>query len=124
MPFQPWIADGPLNTVQLPTTLPTMDELLGRTRDLPGELFAAIRPGLNVFTLHAEVEGGPLLSVFQEFLYRLRRNGVELTCLLEAANQAIESPRGLPIDGVTRGRMNGRSGWVTVQHTRSPVWMA
>src|SRR5438046_1263163 len=42
-PFRPWVAGGPLEAVQVPTSMPTMDELLGRVRDLPGALVHAPR---------------------------------------------------------------------------------
>src|SRR5439155_1550905 len=70
--FRPSVGGVDLATVQVPTTMPTMDELLGRVRDLPGALVGALRPGLNVFTLHAEVEGGPLAPAFERFLAELR----------------------------------------------------
>jgi peptidoglycan/xylan/chitin deacetylase (PgdA/CDA1 family) len=114
-PFRPWITGGPLNTLQLPTTMPTIDELLGQSHDLVGRLLAALRPGLNVFTLHAEVEGGPLLPVFREFLDRVRRTGVRLTRLLEVTEQAPALLASLPLVSVSRGWVTGRSGWVATQ---------
>ncbi len=112
-----WATDRskPFGTLQVPTTLPTMDELLGRVRDIPAALEAALRPGLNVFTLHAEVEGGRLLRVFAQFLDRQLTRGVEVRPLGEVAAMALEASGELPRSPVRRGRVPGRSGWVTVQ---------
>ncbi|OLD30914.1 MAG: hypothetical protein AUG01_10995 [Candidatus Rokubacteria bacterium 13_1_20CM_2_69_58] len=112
-PFRPWAAGGSLKTIQVPTTLPTMDELLGRVRDLPGALVGALRPGGNVFTLHAEVEGGPLRPALERFVEGARRAGAALTRLDEVAAAALADGDDLPIAPVIRGRVDGRSGWIS-----------
>ena len=111
-PFRPLTAAGPLATLQVPTTMPTMDELLGEVHDLPGALVGALRPGLNVFTLHAEVEGGPLVGAFSRFLRDAIRVAVPMR-LDEAA--AAASASGVPTAAVARGHVRGRSGWIAVQ---------
>lgn len=116
-PFRPSVAGGALKTMQVPTTMPTLDELLGRAQNLPGTLISALRPGLNVFTLHAEVEGGPLLGAFEEFLDRARRADARLTSLEEAAGEALAAGDALPVAPVVRCRVDGRSGWVAGQGT-------
>jgi len=113
-PFRPLVASGPLKIVQVPTTMPTMDELLGRVRDLPGALVGALRPGLNVFTLHAEVEGGPLRPAFESFVDGSRRAGAVFTRLDEVAATALAASEDLPVAPVIRGRVGGRSGWISV----------
>ncbi len=116
-PFRPCVEGGALKTMQVPTTMPTLDELLGRAQNLPGTLISALRPGLNVFTLHAEVEGGPLLGAFAEFLDRARRADARLTSLEEAAGEALAAGDALPVAPVVRCRVDGRSGWVAGQGT-------
>jgi peptidoglycan/xylan/chitin deacetylase (PgdA/CDA1 family) len=111
-PFRPLTPAGPLKTLQVPTTMPTMDELLGAVRDVPAVLLDALRPGLNVFTLHAEVEGGPLLDGFRRFLAEAVR-AAQIVRLDEAA-AAAPSER-VPVAPVGRGRVPGRSGWVAMQ---------
>ncbi|MHB1542680.1 MAG: polysaccharide deacetylase family protein, partial [Steroidobacteraceae bacterium] len=62
-PFVPLVQGCEIPVPQLPTTLPTLDELIGRP-DLRGvdpieHLLALTEvPGEHVFTLHAELEGG------------------------------------------------------------------
>ena len=119
-PFRPEIAAGVLATLQVPTTMPTMDELLGRVPDLPGTLARAVRPGINVFTLHAELEGGRLLTAFESFIAELGRTGVRFVRLDAVAAQALAAGDELPVAPVVRRLVDGRSGWVAAQaHARS-----
>lgn len=111
-PFRPRVDGGALKTIQLPTTMPTMDELLGRVGDVEGALDASLGDGLNVFTLHAEVEGGPLLDRFAGWLESLRRSGRRVVRLCELAETA--RTRALAEAALGRGRVAGRSGWVAV----------
>jgi undecaprenyl phosphate-alpha-L-ara4FN deformylase len=116
-PFRPWVGGRALRTLQVPTTMPTLDELIGRTRDIPGALVESLRPGLNVFTLHAEVEGGPFLGAFTEFIDRARRRGATMIRLVEAV-MATRADEPLPAAEVGRGSIPGRSGWITIQGRR------
>jgi peptidoglycan/xylan/chitin deacetylase (PgdA/CDA1 family) len=111
-PFRPRVDGGTLKTLQLPTTMPTMDELLGRVRDVEGALTAAIGGGLNVFTLHAEVEGGPLIGRFAVWLEALRRAGRPIVRMRDVADTVLA---GAPSEReIVRGQVAGRSGWVAV----------
>ena len=126
---------------QLPTTLPTFDELLGRDGideariadavftlsagagaaggaiAVPG---AAAGPGatagpgpLQVFTLHADLEGMRLLGAFEALLVRWREAGATVTRLDRIRELALERP--LPTRAVLRGEIAGRSGLLAVQ---------
>ena len=114
-PFRPTDGPTPFRTLQIPTTLPTVDELLGRVRDIPATLEGALGPGLNVFTLHAEVEGGALSQVFAGFLDRQLRRGVEIRPLGGVARGVLRAAAEPPLSAVVSGRVPGRSGWVAVQ---------
>src|SRR5205814_2205139 len=76
-PFLPVMGNYAGQTPQIPTTLPTLDEILG-TPDLgvtsPEEYLLARVSGekLNVFTLHAEAEGMGNAEFFVRFLDGLR----------------------------------------------------
>jgi len=114
-PFRPSVGDGALETIQLPTTMPTMDEVMGRVSNVPQALAQAVRPGVNVFTLHAEVEGGALLGAFAAFLAELAAVRARLTRLDELAARAITAGDELPIAKVVRGWIGGRSDWIALQ---------
>lgn len=111
-PFRPALPSGPLKTLQIPTTMPTLDELIGTAPDVVSALERAVRPGLNVLTAHAEVEGGPLLETFERFLLRARRRGIEVARLGDAAARTREHADPLPALPIGRARIPGRSGWV------------
>src|SRR3954465_14099853 len=73
---------------QLPTTLPTLDELIGLDGLTPDnvaervlELSSAPTTCGHVYTLHAELEGMKLAPVFERLLEGWRNAGVELVSL-------------------------------------------
>lgn len=73
---------------QIPTTLPTFDELLDdpdtdreNVVDRMVDAFAAPAPDGHVLTLSADCEGLSLLPVFERFLDRLRARGVTFMAL-------------------------------------------
>jgi peptidoglycan/xylan/chitin deacetylase (PgdA/CDA1 family) len=106
---------------QLPTTLPTLDELIGidgTTADNVHEkllaLTAAPPPcGSHVYTLHAELEGMKLLPVFERLLTAWREQGYELVALRDLA--ATLSLGALPRHEIVRGEIPGRSGTLMLQ---------
>jgi peptidoglycan/xylan/chitin deacetylase (PgdA/CDA1 family) len=119
-PFVPVVdGEGGNATVpQLPTTLPTLDELIGR-EDLeaadPVDHLLAASDGTqeHVFTLHAELEGGTYLPAFERLLRGWRARGAQLTDL--ASYLATLDVRNLPRCGIDAGTVAGRSGTLAVQ---------
>ena len=104
---------------QLPTTLPTLDELIGVdgvTADNVHQALlartASARSG-HVFTLHAELEGMKLLPVFRRLIGGWHGQGYQLVSMrtlfaqLDLAN--------LPSGRVQSGSVPGRSGSLAVQ---------
>jgi peptidoglycan/xylan/chitin deacetylase (PgdA/CDA1 family) len=118
-PFLPVLDPGVGTVPQLPTTLPTMDELIGRT-DLRGAdpvdhlLAATAEPGGRdeVFTLHAELEGGAYLGAFERLLRAWRQRDRRLTDL---ASYAAQLTGNLPHCRIVSGTVAGRSGTLAVQ---------
>jgi undecaprenyl phosphate-alpha-L-ara4FN deformylase len=114
--FYPVVNGKPLFQPQIPTTLPTFDEVLGREgvdqENYNEYLISLMREeSLNVLTIHAEVEGMSYLSLFQEFLQQLRVRGGYVVCLGELLPPADQIPRAV----IGRQRVEGREGWVSVQ---------
>jgi undecaprenyl phosphate-alpha-L-ara4FN deformylase len=75
------IVNGRRLAPQIPVTLPTYDEVVGRdgvTNDNYNDwLLARIEPGaFNVLTVHAEVEGGACAQMFDEFLSACAARGI------------------------------------------------
>lgn len=119
-PFFPRIKGRAFNTLELPTTLPTLDELMGRP-EFPDDriarhllsLLRSDRP--NVFTLHAEIEGMGRRSVFRQFLGLAREAGVEFIRLDALARELFAVPARLPACEQAMSPIDGRSGLVATQ---------
>ena len=117
-PFMPVVAGREVVVPQLPTTLPTLDELIGR-EDLEGadpveHLLALTEAGGDqVFTLHAELEGGAYLDGFERLLRAWRSRGFEITDLGTHA-RTLDVTR-LPRCEIVSGTVEGRSGSLAVQ---------
>lgn len=105
-----------LSTPQIPVTLPTYDEMIGRngvtSANYNRRLLSLFRKeGLNVLTIHAEVEGISCAAMFEDFLLEAERSGwifVPLGELLREYPERVTSKIG-------RGEVPGREGWVSVQ---------
>ena len=112
-PFRPLVNGHALPILELPTNLPSMDEILGSGGVGPDEAGAALAekviPGrLNVFTMHAEVEGRHMAPAFTDFCRRLQDRGVRFLRLVEAAKEVADSGP-VPVDRVCFGPQAGRA---------------
>jgi len=119
-PFVPLTDGRPAAVPQLPTTLPTLDELIGR-EDLGGAdpvdhllALTAQQPGRDhVFTLHAELEGGAYGAGFERLLETWKARG---TRLVDLATYAASLDRArLPRCNIVAGEVPGRSGTLALQ---------
>jgi peptidoglycan/xylan/chitin deacetylase (PgdA/CDA1 family) len=123
-PFLPMLAASLSSCPQLPTTLPTFDELLGRDgigESTVAEAVFRVSAGvpaddLQVFTLHAELEGMRLLGAFESLLVQWRAAGAALTRMAGIYEHAMRRP--LPHRRVVLGEVAGRSGLLAVQAPR------
>jgi undecaprenyl phosphate-alpha-L-ara4FN deformylase len=119
--FFPSVAGGTSSCPQIPTTLPTFDELLGHgginESNIADEVFrlsvSAADPGLQVFTLHAELEGMLLRGAFESLLVRWRAAGAVVTCMADIHELSMQRP--VPTRAVVMGEIPGRSGTLAVQ---------
>lgn len=123
-PFLPRIAGREFEVPQLPTTLPTLDELLGRKsfgeksiNDHYLELLSA--GGMQVHTVHAEIEGLNYSAMFEDLLVRSCGEGVLFYSLGERARDCLERSKVdsglLPVCDIEQGTVDGRSGKLSVQ---------
>ncbi len=119
-PFLPALTQGPRDCPQLPTTLPTFDELLGRDQIDESNVAEAVYrrscasndPSVQVFTLHAELEGLLLRDAFASLLAKWREAGAEITRMAKIYETALL--RQLPRRAVVMGEIEGRSGLLAV----------
>ncbi len=121
-PYRVQTENGTLSHIQLPTTLPTLDEMLGReidgkvinTSNIADRILAlTASPRDHVFTLHAELEGQKLAPILEILLSGWRKQGYELISMAE--QYAKIQNQSLPISPVSWGCLPGRSGELIVQ---------
>ena len=113
--FRPFVDGRPL-TPQIPVTLPTYDELIGR-RGISDKNFNAVlldqieKQKLNVLTIHAEVEGIAKQGLFQEFLDESERRGISFVPLGKLLPETDE----IPLGWIEDGSLDGREGLLCLQ---------
>jgi peptidoglycan/xylan/chitin deacetylase (PgdA/CDA1 family) len=119
-PFFPRIDGRVFKTLEIPSTLPTFDELLGRP-EYPDDrvvdhylsLLREDRP--NVFTLHAEIEGMGHRPLFQALLEVCRARGVQFIRLDDLARELLANRAAIPVCDQQMAEIDGRSGLVATQ---------
>lgn len=118
-PFWPMMDGLKGGVPQLPTTVPTLDELLGREGWNAGNIHQAViaatqeaLPHGHVYTLHAELEGMRLMPVMEELLLAWRAEGRRVDGL-DILFNGLEDP--LPRHQVVWGEVVGRTGQLALQ---------
>jgi undecaprenyl phosphate-alpha-L-ara4FN deformylase len=119
VPYRCVVGAETLTTPEIPTTLPTLDEIINR----PGLSDAAsvvryyleqMRPdALNVHTVHAETEGMGQFEIFAALIRALKERGAVFVRLADAA--ARLDRESLPRCPVIRITLDGRAGWISAQ---------
>jgi undecaprenyl phosphate-alpha-L-ara4FN deformylase len=112
--------DGVLMDIpEIPTTLPTLDEIMG-TREVPDGAAAVTyyrdhldKDGLNVHTIHAETEGLGELTTFAVIIDEWKKSGANFVQLGQVAQRT--PPERLPACEVIRKTLPGRAGWISAQ---------
>jgi peptidoglycan/xylan/chitin deacetylase (PgdA/CDA1 family) len=119
-PFFPRIGGQVFKTLEIPSTLPTFDELLGRP-EYPEDKIVAHYMSLlrddrpNVFTLHAEIEGMGKRQLFRALLGACYNAGVEFIRLDDLARELLNDRAAIPICDQVPAEIDGRSGAVATQ---------
>jgi peptidoglycan/xylan/chitin deacetylase (PgdA/CDA1 family) len=126
-PFFPAAEGRVFRTLEIPTTLPTLDEVLawphlgsddGRRwmyRKALGEAEVEAEAGPNSFavhTIHTEVEGGPYAGLFERTLDDWLADGVAFVTLTEVAREVLGSHAPIPERPIVKTRLPGRAGRV------------
>lgn len=115
-PFFPSAEGRVFRTLEIPTTLPTLDEVLAwphvRSEDARRWLYRKAAAGTEVHTIHTEVEGGSQAALFQRILDDWRADGVTFPLLSEIAREVLGSHDPVPEREVTKTRLPGRGGRV------------
>ena len=110
-----------LRCLQMPTTLPTLDELLGRSingveitlQNIAEHILKlTAQPRDHVFTLHAELEGQKLAPIFERLLLGWQAQGYRCGSMADYAKTLDAAT--LPIRPLQWGEVPGRSGELIV----------
>jgi undecaprenyl phosphate-alpha-L-ara4FN deformylase len=109
-PFQPLWNGNAVGCMQIPTTLPTLDELIGLQDDVVHHLLSLTGDGDHVFTAHAELEGRKLLPMFDALLSGWKAQGYDLV-----PTRRLVRHLDLPVCEVIYGEIPGRSGKLALQ---------
>lgn len=111
---------------QLPTTLPTLDELMNRdgiTLENIAEhilkLTALPSTTGHVYTLHAELEGGKWLPIFEQLLQGWQAQDYDMVSMQQYLNGLDVAE--LPHHEVVMREVEGRVGTLAVQATQAAV---
>jgi undecaprenyl phosphate-alpha-L-ara4FN deformylase len=118
-PYRCFVEGRVLATPEIPTTLPTLDEVMGR-RELSDDnavrdfyLGLSKPDALNVHTIHAETEGMSQLENFTALIRALKERGASFVQLREVAWRLNRAE--LPACEVIRTTLPGRAGWISSQ---------
>ncbi len=110
------IIKGKTYTPQIPVTLPTYDEVIGKNRindsnynDYLLNLFNSNQ--LNILTIHAEVEGRSRRHVFEDFLSKAKAKNIQFVTL----GSLLPPLETIPVGTIELLSFQGREGWVCCQ---------
>ncbi len=114
--FYPVIRGKKLSQPQVPVTLPTYDEVIGRkgikNSNYNNYLLSLLKPnGLNILTIHAEVEGLALIEMFKDFVTMARSRGASFVPL----GKILRDTPHIAAAAIVPTQIQGREGWVSSQ---------
>jgi undecaprenyl phosphate-alpha-L-ara4FN deformylase len=114
--FLPVVQGQELSQPQIPVTLPTYDEAIGRNgvseSNYDDYMLSLLEPEkLNVLTTHAEVEGIACGAMFQRFVKMAQSRGASFVPLGAFLEDSPQIGRG----ALVAREIPGRSGWVSCQ---------
>jgi peptidoglycan/xylan/chitin deacetylase (PgdA/CDA1 family) len=119
-PFIPMVNAEIVACPQLPTTLPTLDEIMNRDGITPENVARYLLkltenpPATgHVYTLHAELEGGKWLPIFEQLLQGWQAQGYELVSMKQYL-QGLDVAE-LPRHEMVMREVDGRIGTLAVQ---------
>lgn len=116
-PFFPSAGGRGLTTLEIPTTLPTLDETLAWPRLSSDEAQRAFfrdapPPGTSVHTIHAEVEGRSKAPLFERILDDWIERGISFPLLSDVARETLSRRDLVPVRPIVQTTQPGRGGTV------------
>ena len=110
------LVEGKRLTPQIPVTLPTYDEIIGTNgvthQNYNETILGLCKPDqLNVYTIHAEVEGIGQFAMFEQLLQIAKERGICFIPLGQLPQLQMNTTSG----AMLKNELPGREGWVAVQ---------
>ncbi|EKD25981.1 MAG: hypothetical protein ACD_79C01418G0002 [uncultured bacterium] len=114
--FIPEVQGKTLTQIQIPTTLPTYDEIIGHNginhENYNDKIISLMKPDdLNILTIHAEAEGILCHNMFSDFIDKIESYNGQFTHL----GSFIADTKNIPKEKVMQKTMEGRDGTLAVQ---------
>jgi peptidoglycan/xylan/chitin deacetylase (PgdA/CDA1 family) len=118
-PFYPHMGGRSYPILQIPLTLPTLDEMVGLVSTDQSSLahyFAdQLTCGLNVFAVHTEFEGNKWVQFLETFIELSLDRGYRFLRLADIADNVKNNSPDLPVCQCLYSSIQGRAADVTVQ---------
>jgi undecaprenyl phosphate-alpha-L-ara4FN deformylase len=115
-PFFPKSNGRVFRTLEIPTTLATLDETLSwpqlNNDESQRRFFREAPGGTQVHTVHTEVEGRSKADLFERILDDWTADGTSFVLLSQLAREALSRPEEVPVRDLGRARLPGRGGTV------------
>jgi undecaprenyl phosphate-alpha-L-ara4FN deformylase len=120
-PFFPTMGGTSFEHLQIPTTLPTLDEILAQGKlNTPSQLIAYYMDRItsspsSVLTVHAEAEGIGWAEWMDDLINDLKSGGVSFMPLREIALSCLRKKESIPRCELRMGNLPGRASPVAIQ---------
>ncbi len=119
-PFYPEMSGKKFPILQIPTTLPTLDEVIGivsaEEKALVDYYINLLTDSLNIITVHTELEGKRWGGFLNSFIGEAVKRGFSFSRLIDIAEDARKKAN-TPTCLVEYGSIAGRAGEVCIQKT-------
>jgi peptidoglycan/xylan/chitin deacetylase (PgdA/CDA1 family) len=116
-PFYPRMGGRTFRTPQIPSTLPTLDEMVGlegkEQTTLARFFVGSLNDGLNIMSVHTELEGNRWTGFLSFFIEQSLELGYRYERLIDIARSLRTSD--LPVCECVYGKVRGRAGEATLQ---------
>jgi undecaprenyl phosphate-alpha-L-ara4FN deformylase len=117
-PFLPDMENNHFSILQIPTTLPTLDEVVGLAGydpiSIARHFVGLLNEGLNILTVHAELEGNRWADFLKSFITQTLDHGFTYSRLVDIA-QAYRKCDDVPRCNISYENIEGRAGDVSCQ---------
>jgi len=121
-PYYPVMGGVRFQTLQLPSTLPTADEVLAWDGVSDQTLWDVLTQRLetsgipvHLHSIHTELEGTALFGPFSKWATRLKEKGIEFVTGSQIADETLKNPGKIPYCDVVLSELPGRAGKVACQ---------